>query len=475
MRKVLILFLLIANVPAVYAWKPWPLPMDSADNGVDCHRYYGEVAAWASTGKYAPFWLTANTYGLVSNAQFGGLVNAGVRKGNDRDARWWDYSYALTLSGRADSYGVAGSIHEAYGHVRLWCFDVTAGIKPLQFGNQHDLSAGGFLFSRNSPSYPVISVGIDKYTAFPFSYGYLEIKGGLTHGWFLNRIGTKNTLLHHKYIAGRLGGKLPVNISYEFHHVGQWGGVSPVFGPLGTSFSDFMNMFLVRSGGVNNSDKINAYGNHIGSQMVGVDVKFSDWKFNFYWQNIFEDGPIYIIGRTMNAVDGLWGVAIEQKRWRFIHSVLYEFLATTDQSGPIHDVDGVVFGGRDDYFLNSAFSQGWTQGGYTIGTPFITSPIYGQEIYPENNRVFAHNVAVAGNVYGYEYLLRVSHVENYGRYLKPVRGNNTALYLAVQKEVPQWWGLRFKATFAADFGTQFGNSAALMIGVVKCGLINKGK
>lgn len=466
----LILFSLVSC--RLLAWKPWPLPMDSADTGRDTLFYEGKWGGVVSSGRFAPFWLSTNTYGTVSPYPFSTYLRAGIDKPAVRDARWWDYSYGLDLVGGVDSRSWYGRVVSLFGHVRLWCFDISAGWRPHDYGNQdYDLSAGGFLFSRNAPTMPEVSVGIDKYTAFPFTYGYLEVKGAIRHAWSTDRLGAVGALVHHKYIGVRLGGKLPVTINYEFHHVAQWGGRSEKYGELGSSIHDFWTIFRAASGGVNSSDQINALGNHIGSQMLGIDFRLKGWHLKAYWQNIFEDGPVRPIWNTMNIYDGLWGVSLKQSSWPFISGILYEFLATTDQSGPVHDMDGVVFGGNDSYFNNSIYTQGWTHYAHTIGTPFITSPIYTSSLSTLNNRTFTHHVALKGDIYGFEYTLRYSHSKNYGTYGKYLYSYNNGCLLSVNKTVAKAWNLNFGLSVAADFGSQFGNSVGAMITVAKRGII----
>ena len=187
-RLLYLLFFCIVAIP-LRAWRAWPLPMDSVDNCRDTLSYFGEFAGVASSGRFAPFWLSANTDGVVSVAPYGAYLRVGMDKEAVRSARWWDYSYGIDLLGGVDIDGFRGQVVKLYAHARLWCFDVTVGVKPFDVGNQdYELSAGGFLFSRNAPSMPRVSVGIDKYTAFPFTYGYMEIKGGITHGWFVYNI-----------------------------------------------------------------------------------------------------------------------------------------------------------------------------------------------------------------------------------------------------------------------------------------------
>ena len=261
-RLLYLLFFCTIAIP-LWAWRAWPLPMDSADNRRDTLTYFGEFMGLASSGRFAPFWMSANRDGVVSVSPYSAHLRGGIEKEAVRDARWWDYSYGVDVrlqitdnrlqrvGNNGQSVGCGLQSVRLYAHARLWCFDVTVGVKPFDMGNQdYELSAGGFLFSRNAPSMPRISVGIDRYTAFPFTYGYMEVKGGITHGWFVDNIGTKKTLLHHKYLGVRLGGKLPVNINYEFHHATQWGGVSERYGELGASLRDWWTVFKASSGGV---------------------------------------------------------------------------------------------------------------------------------------------------------------------------------------------------------------------------------
>lgn len=478
-RLLYLLFLWVVAMPC-WAWRAWPLPMNSVDIDRDTLCYHGEFVGLASSGKFVPFWMSTNTDGIVGVSPFGTHLRSGIEKRAVRQARWWDYSYGVDLVGKAqitdNRLGVSGQIVRLYAHARLWCFDVTAGIKPWNVGNQdYELSSGGFLFSRNAPAMPRITVGIDRYTSFPFTYGYMEIKGGVTQGWFVDNIGVRRIMLHHKYLGVRLGGQLPVNINYEFHHAAQWGGCSSVYGELGSSLRDWWTVFKASSGGVMGNDQINAMGNHIGSQMLGLEVKHAGWYVNAYWQSLFEDGPIRYMWNAKNAVDGLWGVAIKQSHWRFIEALTYEFFATTDQSGPCHDIDGIIFGGGDNYFTNIIYTQGWSYFGRVIGNPFITSPVYSSTIVTMNNRTFTHYVAMKGDIYGWKYLLRYSHSDNFGRYGNPNNTVNNAFYCSVQKLVPQAWNLNFGVALGADFGSQFGNSFGAMITIARSGIIWKSK
>lgn len=456
----------------LYAWDWWPLPMAQPDTCRDSLLYVGSVRAVSSSGANAPSLIWHNSRGEISVLPHSGTVSLGIVKPATRPSRWFDYDFGVVLDGRLGyglqetGYGlqVTGYFSQLYAHARLYIVDISAGIRPQYFGaGDETLSSGSLHFSSNTHPIPQISIGLERWTPIPGLYGYAEVRGGLTHGWLGdNSEVVKGTLLHHKYIGGRVGGKLPVNISYEFHHIAQWGGYSQKYGDLGNSWAAYKATFFARSGGTMANDQINAQGNHIAFQQLALDVKGEGWKVSAYWQVINEDGPILMIGKTMNRFDGLWGVSAMQSRWPFIEGLTYEFLHTTDQSGPFHDRDGCVYGGADNYYSNSIYPQGWTYWGRIIGSPLLTLT---------NNRVRAHHAGIRGDIYGYKYRVIVNHAENYGRYSKPDRSSNTAVLLEVKKHVPQAWGLDFGLTLAGDFGTQYGNCFGAMLTVRKEGII----
>ena len=451
------------------AWDFWPLPMAEADTANSEIRYGFEAIGVFSTAQSSPFWLHTNRNGHISAEPFSSSVAVWVSQDATRPNRWYDYDFSIDLAGRFDGKKQTGYFRSLYAHIRLYVFDITAGIKPISYGSQDQyLTTGGLLFSNNAQPLPRITIGIDRYTAIPGLYGYAELKGGITHAWFVDNsqldpsFETTGALLHHKFAGLRVGGKLPVNIAYEFHHAAQWGGHSPLYGDMSTNLKSFKNIFLIRAGGINISDQLNAEGNHIGWQELSLSFKYDGWKANMYWQYIFEDKSAAFIGAGINVYDGLWGINISQNKWSYINSLTYEFINTTHQDGPYHDKDGIVYGGRDSYFYNSSYQQGWTHFHRSIGSPFVL---------PNNNRVRTHFVGISGDIYGFFYRLKGSYTRNWGTYQQPVYSENTALLLEVSKTVQKAWGMEFGLALGADIGTQFGNNFGAMITIRKNGLI----
>ena len=247
------------------------------------------------------------------------------------------------------------------------------------------------------------------------------------------------------------------------HHAAQWGGYNNLV-DYGNTFSDFWNVFLFRSGGITLSDQLNAQGNHIGVQELTLSYKQKNWQVKAYWQSIFEDMSAAFIGFGMNASDGLWGVNIQQKQWPYINHLSYELLNTTSQSGPMHDKDGLVFAGRDSYYNNSAYPQGWTYYNNIIGNPYLQT---------NNNRVRAHFAGVGGDLWGYKYRFLTSYVKNYGSYQKPQYSENIALLLEVSHQLDKVWGLDITIALAGDIGTQYGNQIGGYLRIAKKGIIVK--
>jgi hypothetical protein len=349
-----------------------------------------------------------------------------------------------------------------------------------KFGNQDSsLSSGGLLWSGNARPMPKVSIMVPKYTAVPFTRGYLEFKGGISHGWFGDNQFVKDSWLHHKYFYLQLGGRLPVHIHYGFQHFAQWGGESTDsnIGKLPQSFSDFMRVFFADHGDENaiNSERLNALGNHLGSRNFGIDIDFSRVKAGVYWQTIFEDSS----GREFkNIKDGLWGIYFHSKdKNRLINGAVYEFINTTDQSGPIDsysDNKEMWPVGNDDYFNNGIYPFGWTYHNMVIGTPLITSPAVlkvtnsGHE-YIWNNKVICHHIGLEGKHRDLHYKLFATYYLNYGTNSYPFESAIPQYSFLLQAQIVDKlpWGMSASLAIGVDHGELYGNNAGFRISLLK--------
>jgi hypothetical protein len=491
MKNKILLYILFTYLATCHTlaqdWRWWPLGLTHEKLSGDTLRYNAEILGVASSGTYAPFWLQSNRNGNISASPYSGNISIGLYKPASQPKRWYDYDFAVQLTGRVQSKittplqpfqkGFTGYFNQLYAHVRMYCIDITVGIKPVAYESiDPELSSGSMIFSGNSQPLPRITIGIDDYVPFPGLYGYMELKGGITHAWMPDNVYIKGCRLHHKFIGFRFGGKLPVNISYEFHHAAEWGGVSPVYGDVGSDLKSFLNVFIAQAGGTMINDQANAQGNHVGSQQLTLTAKGQGWHLSAYWQNFFDDNFAFI-GLGQNLPDGIWGVSLQQTRWPFIQGVTYEYMNTTDQSGPWHDRDGLCYGANDAYYRNIVFQNGWNYFYRSMGTPFITSPLYNIDgtIYTLNSRVRLHHIGIRGDIYGFKYRMLCSYARNYGNdnTSKLLLSTNTAALLEINKHVEKAWGLDFGIALACDFGSQFGHQVGAMLTIRKQGIITQ--
>lgn len=391
------------------------LSLPNIEANIETHNSFGERT---------PFWMVSNKYGKFSLQKHGVLTGIKIYAESDTGTIY-NYSYGIELANHFDGNNKLW-VHQAYLKFGLFnMVELRAGAWEETIGNEYTpLSSGSILWSDNARPIPKVELGTPGFVEVPYTKGYIEVSGSLAHGWFEKERYVKNVFLHRKFLYGRAGGELPINITFGLLHVAQWGGESPAHGQLPVNWDAYRRVFFADSGGVDapTSWQINRFGNHIGSRNYGVDVKFTNFELNFYYQDIFEDGSGK---RRENFPDGLWGIYISNKnRKHFVSDFVYEYLQTTDQSGPIHDLD-LALKGNDNYFNHGVYQSGWTHHWMGIGTPFITSPIYTQHInhYKNfriwNNRVRVHHFGLGGSLQNtITYRMKFTYSLNYGKHLE---------------------------------------------------------
>ena len=455
--------------------------------------YSIETGAIASAGKQTPFWLTSNQYGLITPYKLNAYIRFGLNTNLSTDKNI-DYDYGFDIIDRQSNTNNKLYLHQAFVRLKLYFVNFQAGSMEEKFGNQDSsLSSGGLLWSGNARPMPKVSIIIPKYTPVPFTRGYLEFKGGISHGWFGDNQFVKDSWLHHKYFYLQFGGRLPVHIHYGSHHFAQWGGEStdPAEGKMPRSFNDFIKVFFAEKGGSNApiSEQMNALGNHLGSRNFGLDVDLSRVKIGVYWQTIYEDSS----GKEFrNIKDGLWGIYIHTKdKNRLINGLVYEFINTTDQSGNNDSywiLDGIryfypVFGGvyhwpigNDDYFNHGVYRFGWTYHDLVIGTPLITSPavlkVTGNESeYIPNNKVICHHIGLEGKYRNLLYKLFATYYLNYGTNSYPfepvIPQYSFLLQAQIVDKLP--WGISASLALGIDHGELYGNNAGFRLSLSKKG------
>jgi hypothetical protein len=269
----------------------------------------------------------------------------------------------------------------------------------LWSGNARPLP--GILLEANNP------IKISKTFALDWAVAHYELND--------NRF-VDGTHLHYKHLALITRFNENHKLTAKLQHYAQWGGTSPVFGPLKDSFKDFVNVFFAHNDAEIGfeGETINKVGNHLGSYFLNYEFTNRWGSFAIYHDHPFEDGSGT---RLANFPDGVWGAYFRPNNRKIISSVLYEFIDTSDQSG-------ISAGsGFDGYFGNNIYRSGWTYEKNIIGAPVILFvkdlKITGENTPYINNRTKVHHVGIFGELGNFHWKLKSTLMKYMGTYRKP--------------------------------------------------------
>lgn len=460
-------------------------------------QYTVEAGGMAATNQ-TPFWLRANQYGTVPLTNPMLRVSAAVRldyRPADSTGRRprWDWGYGLNAVVNAgpqagpSAFGSSGIVllPEAYIKGRLGAFELYAGRRRETVGLADTLlTSGSYIWSGNALPMPKIQLALPAFTAIPFTKGVVSVLGAFNHGWFENtgRL-TKGAYLHQAYLYGRLGKPTwRFRLYGGFNHEVMWAGYDPtlpnyiaVDGHLLSSIRYYPAVVLGTRDAISPSDKAatsfeeNRIGNHLGSLDVGADVSLNHWNVLVYRQFVYDDGSLFY---GTNLADGLNGFRLRNTRrptgapfW--LRQLTLEYLFTGSQGGAEFDILNPKKRGRDDYFNNSQYPDGWTYFGRTIGTPFITPQTEVRATLPNhgiglaNNRVSAVHLGLSGLLFSkIELLTKLSISKNAGTYNVPYPTLPTQFSGLLMASVPIDWlgGTVLGGSLAVDAGGLLPNS-----------------
>lgn len=166
-------------------------------------------------------------------------------------------------------------------------------------------------------------------------------------------------------------------------------------------------------------------------------------------------------------------------RDRLINGIVYEFINTTDQSGPIDSYGenkGMWPIGNDDYFNNGIYRFGWTYHNMVIGTPLITSPAIlrvssKESEYIPNNKVICHHIGLEGKYRNLLYKLFATYYLNYGTNSYPFESVIPQYSFLLQTQIVDIlpWGISESLAVGVDHGDLYGNNLGLRLSLSKKG------
>ncbi len=462
--------------------------------------YKVEGEASASTGAHTPFWLAANREGLGSIRSGEGYVSAGVfRSALAGDRFGWGGGAELVGAWRADAPFRA---RQLYADVRYRRFLLSVGARAMADTARlvdRRLSSGDLLWSGNALPIPEARLSMPDYLAIPGSRNRFAFKGYISYGrstdsrFLGDRIDpgalhTEGVRFHSKGLFIRLGAPAdPFAFEGGLEMAAQFGGSlyrgDSLVMKMPSGLKDHLKV-LIPSGGSSDAptaDRTNVLGNHLGewSARLRWTPRGSQWSLTGYYLHFFDDHSMMFFNHPWK--DGLFGLSFRRPGLGWITGAAYEFLSTTDQSGPVYwDATPEVpeqVSGRDDYYNNVVY-QAYQHWGMGLGNPLIISPLYNSDhtLRFLCNRVRGHHWAVEGqptSLIGYRILC--SYTRGWGTYKRPLREVETTVNLLLEATItparlPGWSA---KVGLGADWGHLLGRSYGLSLTIAKSGILSR--
>ena len=469
--------------------------------------YAVEMSGTISGGEYAPFWLTANRYGVPSIERNSGHIRGGIFRNIENDStRRWGLGYGADFVATANHTSTC-FVQQLYADVRWLRGTLTVGQKqqPMQLKN-NELSSGSQTLGINARPYPEVRLALPDYWKIPGTKGFLSFKGHIAYGTYTDNHFQKdfakgyssydqNVLMHTKagYLKFGKDGK-PFSVEAGAEMAAQFGSTHYNFykgnytkQQNGRGLSSFWHAFVGGGSDSMDGEKANNEGNMLGSLLLRLNYDAKDATFGLYADHFFEDqsalfmldydGYAYENGQMVKKdkrfllyplKDIMLGADVHFKKTRWITDAVIEYIYTKYQSGPVY-VDRTPnipdhIGGVDNYYNNS-IEPGWQHWGQALGNPFYISPVYNSDhnLMFECNRFVAWHIGIAGQpTEDLHYRLKASWQEGIGTYDQPYfdpKQNVSISAEAIYNLHKLYKGLSVTAALGIDRGTLIGNNA----------------
>ncbi len=423
-----------------------------------------------SSGENLPFWFVHNQNGKYPlNTSSAQLLSVQGKYGFE-NVFYSPLSIELGTN-LVSSYGNEFGAHfnELYTKFTLWNWKLEAGLfkEPEYF---HHLSStnGHIDRSNNNRPYPRIRLATDEYIPFLFWKDWFRFKAEYDEGILNDERVVKDTRLHHKslFLKAIISGS--VHVSVGMNHYVKWGGISPQYGELPSSFNDYITYILGKQGTDNfpRTDQLNVAGDHLGSYHIQVDFPLNNFgEVSIYLSHPFEDKS----GMELdNWIDNLYGIYFDTKKNGIVSKVLYEYMYTIHQSGHIHQYG--VMRGRDNYFNHGYYRTGFTYRGYSMASPLF-SPVVPHETRQaiQNNRIAMHHVAVMGQLTeNLQWNGKFTQSRNLGTYNNPYEEDKMQITTLLSVDYsPEKLPFTISISTAADYGQLYEKRTGVMLSLSK--------
>lgn len=481
--------------------------------------YDASVLLGASSGSFAPFYITANRYGILTQAD-NALLNAGFSRDFNLSERFsWTYGarfitgvsssvdYELYLPA-TDSWSDRAArpaaiwVQELWGGVKFRGVSLTGGM--WQEGSawlNNALSSGDLIHSANYRPIPQLKAGFVDFQNIPLTNKWVQIYADASFGWMM-----QNSYLKHHY--NYYNDHITLNQLYCYREVyfrsnpeksfSVMAGaqIATLFGGDTYSYKDgkltgttqnhkdlkaYWNAFLPTADSGENFYE----GQHLGSWDFQARYRFRsghELKAYFQWQ--WEDGSGMA---KRNGWDGLWGVEFSAPAPWWIDGAVVEYVDFMNQSGPIHFAPQYHQGsgitteatGADNYY-NNVFHNAYANLGMSMGSPMAVSPIFNKDGYPgfRYNKFRGVHIAATGHLLPtLKYTAKIGWRHTTGSAFLPLPEPRemTSLLLSGEWKVTRLPGLSVSADIGLDCGDLPGNSFGVLVGLKYDGIFKISK
>lgn len=469
--------------------------------------YAVEANVTASSGD-TPFWLTANKYGVNAVKSSNGYLRASLISPIEADStkHKWHMGYGLDLQAayRAQS---AFFVQQCYAEAQYKLVRLTLGAKQQPMAlKDAALSTGGQTLGINARPVPAFRLELPDYWNITGRGNWAAVRGHISYGMMTdggfqadyvgdnaNAHYAKKTLLHTKAGYMRLGNKekFPfvveggIEMATEFggtaYNSLTWDGTSTHPIQMKHGIKDFVNATLGTGGDdTDGNGYANAAGNTLGSWLARATWYAPDWSLSVYYDHYFEDHSQMFL--QYGWLDGMVGIEATLPKNPIVDKVVYEFVKTTYQSGPVyHDHTPEIpdqISGQDNYYNHNLYA-GWQHWGQALGNPLFTSPLYNhtQDLTFTSNRFRANHIGLSGSpTSALHYRVLYTHQRSLGTYSVPftrARHQHSALaevsYAPTKIGKLDLSGWNVCAAFAIDRGTLLKHNTGFQLSISKTG------
>ncbi len=487
--------------------------------------YKVEMQGTLSDGDNNPLWLNANKHGLSSLKNTNGYLRASLERPLALDnEKQWGVGYGIDVAA-AYRFTSTVVVQQAFAELRWLKGVLTVGSKeyPMELKDAQ-LSSGSQALGINARPVPQVRLALTDYWELPFTKGWVSLKGHIAYGMMTDDRWQKDfTQLQSKYTEKAMyhskAGYLKIGNAHRFHPVSLELGLemASLFGgdtytPDGAGgmihvvnqkgLASMLNAFLPRGGESFETVYRNAEGDVLGSWVARLNLDYDSWYLGIYADHFFEDhSSMFFLDYDGYGTDSNWN---KKEKWKFVlydlkdimlgaelklkeaswmNHLVFEYLYTKYQSGPIyHDRNKRYpdhLGGQDNYY-NHYIHAGWQHWGQVIGNPLYLSPLYNDdgEIQVKNNRFYAFHLGMGGEpAEALKYRLLATYQKGFGTYKLPYYEPKESVSLLAEatysfSEAAPLGGWTVKLGLAADFGELRGNNWGAQFTLINKGLLN---